>query len=178
MARRGRIGLKAVGALIPSMAVRVLICYGAMMRGAFPGGADVLYGGAGDDRLYGVEGSDILRGGGGDDVLDGGGGADVLYAGTGVDILIGSHDEDVFVISSDLFDDSDSVAIIEDLDTTHEDRIRLDLKNWGNRAYGSYANLNLRVATGHIDAGISRTEDDASTENTAIYYTYGTSNDF
>ena len=138
---------------------------------SFQSGADILYGGAGDDRLYGVEGSDILRGGDGDDVLDGGGGDDVLHAGTGTDILIGSHDEDFFVISSDLFDDSDSVAIIEDFDISHEDRIRLDLKNWGSKAYGTWADLNLRVAVGHITApGITRTEDDANTQNTAIYH--------
>ncbi len=53
------------------------------------GGADVLYGGAGNDWLFGQNGNDVLDGGTGDDVLLGGADADVLLGQGGNDVLIG-----------------------------------------------------------------------------------------
>ena len=141
-------------------------------------GFDVLYGGAGDDVLDGGADDDMLFGGAGDDVLDGGADDDMLFGGGGTDILIGGLQRDIFVISSDAFTDSDSLLIVEDFSgwNGNADQILFDLKNWGSKAYGTWDDLGLRVVTGHITApGITRTEDDASTQNTAIYYTHGTS---
>ncbi|MBK9327636.1 MAG: putative Ig domain-containing protein [Hydrogenophilales bacterium] len=53
------------------------------------GGADILYGGAGNDWLLGQMGDDILDGGSGDDVLFGGAGGDVMLGQAGDDLLIG-----------------------------------------------------------------------------------------
>ena len=53
------------------------------------------------------------------------------------------------------------------------DRILIDLKNWEG-SYSTWDDLGLRVAVGHIAADVSSTRDDAGTENTAIYYTHGT----
>lgn len=53
------------------------------------GGADILYGGAGDDWLLGQQGDDLLDGGPGNDLLSGGAGSDVLLGQDGNDILMG-----------------------------------------------------------------------------------------
>jgi Ca2+-binding RTX toxin-like protein len=56
------------------------------------GGADVLYGGAGNDWLLGQKGNDILDGGRDDDALFGGAGDDVLLGQAGDDVLHGDDD--------------------------------------------------------------------------------------
>ncbi|WP_411878273.1 calcium-binding protein [Polaromonas sp. YR568] len=53
------------------------------------GGADVLYGGAGNDRLHGLWGNDLLFGDEGDDVMSGDEGGDLLFGGTGNDKITG-----------------------------------------------------------------------------------------
>lgn len=51
------------------------------------GGSDALHGEAGDDRIEGGAGADLLYGGAGDDWLDGGGGADAFFGGSGSDTV-------------------------------------------------------------------------------------------
>jgi Ca2+-binding RTX toxin-like protein len=55
------------------------------------GGADMLYGGAGDDWVFAHGGDDLLDGGWGDDVLFGDAGNDVLRGGQGDDVLSGDE---------------------------------------------------------------------------------------
>ena len=135
---------------------------------------DVLRGMAGADDISGGAGDDGLYGGAGDDVLDGGAGGDILYGEAGKDVLIGGAGGDVFVVSSDQFTDADSALIVEDFSDSEGDKILIDLRDWGIGAVTGFAGANLRVVTGHINAITSRTEDDATTQNTAIYYTQGT----
>lgn len=54
------------------------------------GGADMLYGGAGNDWLFGNRGNDMLEGGVGNDVLFGGEDSDFLQGGDGDDELYGN----------------------------------------------------------------------------------------
>ena len=70
------------------------------------GGADTIYGGAGDDYLEGKKGNDVLRGDAGDDFLGGGADKDILDGGAdndelrgwnGDDILIGGLGEDLLI---------------------------------------------------------------------------------
>ena len=80
-----------------------------ILRGG-PGGADTIYGYAGNDNLYGhgQDGDDpndsnytdakTLYGGAGNDVLYGGYGDDTLDGGTGTDALTGGNGIDIFVI--------------------------------------------------------------------------------
>jgi len=69
----------------------------------FAGGADVLYGNAGNDILFGESGDDRLYGGEGSDRLTGGEGKDELYGGTGDDLLEGDADSlDPLVHTGDL----------------------------------------------------------------------------
>lgn len=50
------------------------------------GGNDTLSGGDGDDAVYGEAGADVLNGGEGNDSLTGGAGADALSGGNGIDV--------------------------------------------------------------------------------------------
>jgi len=59
------------------------------------GGADRLYGGAGNDGIFGEFGDDFADGGDGDDGLSGGVGNDTLLGGNGVDMLVGGDSDDV-----------------------------------------------------------------------------------
>ena len=61
------------------------------------GGADTVYGGAGDDALTGGAGNDVLDGGAGNDVLLGQYGNDSLLGDDGRDLLIGSHGVDTLL---------------------------------------------------------------------------------
>ncbi len=56
-----------------------------------PGGADVIYGGAGIDWINGNGGNDILDGGADDDVVWGGDGNDLVLGGSGNDVLLGDN---------------------------------------------------------------------------------------
>jgi VCBS repeat-containing protein len=71
------------------------------------GGADTLYGRAGDDdlvggygadRLLGESGADLLRGGYGEDELEGGDGDDTLIGGSEGDVLIGGAGNDTLYL--------------------------------------------------------------------------------
>ena len=135
---------------------------------------DVLRGGAGADDISGGAGDDALYGGAGGDTIEGGAGGDMLYGEAGKDVLIGGAGGDVFVLSSDQFTDADSALIVEDFSDAQGDKILIDLRDWGIGAVTGFAGANLRIAIGHINAITSRTEDDATTQNTAIYYTQGT----
>ena len=59
------------------------------------GGADNLYGGAGDDSLYGGRDVDMLDGGAGDDTLHGGHGNDTIYGGPGSDTIYAEQGDSV-----------------------------------------------------------------------------------
>lgn len=59
------------------------------------GGADRLYGGAGNDGIFGEYGDDFADGGDGNDGLSGGVGNDTLLGGNGVDMLVGGDSDDV-----------------------------------------------------------------------------------
>lgn len=72
------------------------------------GGADTLYGGAGNDSIYGGLGDDFIDGGADNDTLNGesgadtvlgGGGNDTIYAGAG-DIIDGGAGDDVIEVST------------------------------------------------------------------------------
>lgn len=52
---------------------------GALPRANMLGGADFLFGGAGNDTLFGGNGDDVLIGGPGLDVLNGGAGDNILF---------------------------------------------------------------------------------------------------
>ena len=54
----------------------------------WPGGSDMLDGGAGNDKLVGGSGNDVLDGGDGDDILDGGAGQNTLIGGEGADTFV------------------------------------------------------------------------------------------
>ena len=59
-------------------------------RGSGAGGADLIWGGAGNDQLSSHGGQDVVRGGPGDDVIDDfGASADVLTGNRGDDLLVG-----------------------------------------------------------------------------------------
>ncbi|MEZ5614543.1 MAG: calcium-binding protein [Rhodocyclaceae bacterium] len=55
------------------------------------GGADVIFGGAGNDRIHGLQGNDYLYGENGNDVVAGDGGADFIFGGDGNDQLTGER---------------------------------------------------------------------------------------
>ncbi len=61
------------------------------------GGADHLYGGAGDDFLHGFDGDDVLVGGAGDDGLFGDSEDDVLVGGAGHDFMSGGEGADTLL---------------------------------------------------------------------------------
>ena len=58
---------------------------------ALVGGADVIFGGAGNDRIHGLQGNDYLYGEAGNDVVTGDGGADYIFGGDGDDLLTGER---------------------------------------------------------------------------------------
>jgi len=58
---------------------------------ALVGGADVIFGGAGNDRIHGMQGNDYLYGENGNDVVAGDGGADFIFGGDGDDLLTGER---------------------------------------------------------------------------------------
>ncbi len=71
--------------------------YGGSFTGsneAAEGGADVLYGGAGNDWIFAGGGDDLLDGGADADILFGEAGHDVLDGGTGDDVLNGDEIDD------------------------------------------------------------------------------------
>ncbi|MDZ7750149.1 MAG: putative Ig domain-containing protein [Gammaproteobacteria bacterium] len=65
------------------------------------GGADHLYGGAGDDFLHGFDGADVLVGGAGDDGLFGDWDDDVVVGGAGHDFMVGGAGDDTLLGGAD-----------------------------------------------------------------------------
>ncbi|NUB46529.1 M10 family metallopeptidase C-terminal domain-containing protein [Fertoebacter nigrum] len=83
------------------------------------GGADQLWGDAGDNGLYGREGADRLYGRAGNDYLNGGAHSDRLDGGPGNDTLRGGLHADTFVFNG-------GRDVIEDMLYVQSDRIAID----------------------------------------------------
>lgn len=64
---------------------------GAVVKDFTPGGADVIYGGAGDDWGNGGAANDFIDAGTGNDVFFGGYGSDIVLGGAGSDVLVGDE---------------------------------------------------------------------------------------
>jgi Ca2+-binding RTX toxin-like protein len=63
----------------------------ALVAESAAGGADTLYGGAGDDWIFAGAGDDFADGGSGADVIFGEAGDDILVGGAGDDVLVGDN---------------------------------------------------------------------------------------
>src|SRR5690606_17985563 len=71
-------------------------------------------------RIYGNQVANVLYGMGGIDYLSGGGGNDTLVGGKGYDLLVGGAGNDTY-----LFNPGDDMDVIENLDTTGFDTVRM-----------------------------------------------------